>query len=550
MLNPLKPKRILSLPALWIACAAFNAGGLRAQDADDPRQAEPRPPVVEESVDPSELPRGALLRVGGLEDEALYGGMYRLLFTPDNKTFVTRDYSQTIRVWDVATGKLKRQLQGHENYVKSLEVSPDGNFLISATADPREDVRVWDINTGDCVRRVPGGGRLVQFLPDLTTVVIVSDTKIANYDMATGGPLGEFPEVRIPLAISPDGKQLAAIRRQDAEKIVLFATETGKEIAELPGLTSDPAVSRFSPDGKLLAIAGRREEFVKVWDIAQRKVVMTLNNAEATEEQQRYDVADIAFTRDNRFVATGCWDAGVRVFELASGEQIAKLAGHEDKVVAVEFSQDGRLLASGSAGRRDASAVIWKTDDCIAASEYAADEIDETILESAWTQLSLEDPAEAYGAVGTLLADPHKGLAFVKEKFGDTLKTAPVDKIEKLIEQLDSDDFGERETATEELIRLRLVAETLLRKKLEEDLKPEVKFRINKILETETPPSKLTAEQWRQMRRLIYALELLASPDAETAESAQEFLALMSTGHEDVKVMREAADAAQRSRGN
>ena len=59
-----------------------------------------------------------------------------------------------------------------------------------------------------------------------------------------------------------------------------------------------------------------------------------------------------------------------------------------------------------------------------------------------------------------------KGLAFAKVKVGE-LKVAPIDLIEKLIEQLDSDDFGTREKATEELTRLRSAAETLLRKKLE-----------------------------------------------------------------------------------
>jgi len=539
--------RLIPLAAA-IACIWCANHAVVAQDAEDPRAIAPRPPVVPSEDAAGDLPQGAILRVGGLKEGAVYGGMYRLLFTPDNETFVTRDYSQTIRIWDVATGKLKHKLKGHKNYVKALEMSPDGNFLLSATADPKEDVRVWDVNTGDQVRAIEGGGRLVQFLPDRTTVVIVSEEKIAHYDMATGAPTGEFPAVRIPLALSPDGKQLAAIRRQNAETIILFATKTGKEIAELPGLTSYPVAVRFSPDGKLLAVAGRREEFVRVWDIEQRKVVMTLNNADATDQGRRYDVQDIAFTGDDRFVATGCWDHDVRIFELASGRQIAKLSGHDDKVVAVDFSPDGRLLASGSAGREDATAVVWKTHDCIAGSRYAAGEIDEEILDSAWTELGLEDPSEAYGAAGTLLAAPAKALAFAKARLGEELTPAPVEKIEKLIEQLDADDFGTRERATEELVRLRVVAETLLRKKLEESLKPEVKFRINKILETETPPSKLSKAQWRRMRRLVYVLEQLAAPDAETAEAARELLTLMSTGHEDVKVMREAAEAVKRLR--
>ncbi len=491
--------------------APFTFAQEAAAESSDPRQAPPKPPTPPDEIAPSP---GIVLRVGELPEDALYGGMYRLLFTPDNKTFITRDYGQTIRIWDMATGKLRHELKGHEDYVKALEISPDGNFLISAAADPKEDVRVWDVHTGDLVRKVAGGGKLVQFLPDLTTLVIVSDEKIVNYDMATGGPLAEFPEVRIPLALSPDGKQLAAVRKLDADKLILFDTATGKEMLELPGLTANPAAVRFSPDGKLLAVAGRREELARIWDIAQQKVVLTLNNDDAPEGSKPY-VQDIAFSRDGRFVATGSWDHAVRIFEIDGGRLIAKLQGHGDKVVAVEFSPDGRLLASGSAGREDASAVVWDVIASIAATDIAADKIDAQALDTALTQLGLEDPMEAYGAIGTLLADGDKSMAYLEDKIGKELKVAPLDKIEELIGQLDSDDFGTREKATIELTRLRAAADTLLRQKLTETDKPEVRFRIEKILTADAPDSKLTPAAWRQMRRLIYALESLARSDAE-----------------------------------
>ncbi|MCA9267535.1 MAG: hypothetical protein KDA41_03650, partial [Planctomycetales bacterium] len=232
-------RRIFSL-ALLLALALAHSG--RGDEADEEK-----------------LPAGAVARMRLASSEnAGYDGVYRVLFTPDGQKLITRSLvGQAIDVWDASTGKHARRLEGHERGITSLAISFDGAYLISAADDRQDDVRVWDIRTGDRIRTVPGGGKLAQILPDQTTLVVVSDERIVHFDMATGGVLGEFPEVRIPLALSPDGKTLAAMRKLDDDKLVLIETTTGKERLELPGLTANPAAVVFSPDGQRLAVAGR-----------------------------------------------------------------------------------------------------------------------------------------------------------------------------------------------------------------------------------------------------------------------------------------------------
>jgi len=51
------------------------------------------------------------------------------------------------------------------------------------------------------------------------------------------------------------------------------------------------------------------------------------------------------------------YDGSVRLFDLASGSQLAKFQGHVGAVLCVAFSDDGKLAASGSADHR---VCVWR----------------------------------------------------------------------------------------------------------------------------------------------------------------------------------------------
>jgi WD40 repeat protein len=58
-------------------------------------------------------------------------------------------------------------------------------------------------------------------------------------------------------------------------------------------------------------------------------------------------VSAVAFSADGRLLATASDDKTARLFETASGKELARLA-HDGRVNAVAFSADGRLLATAS----------------------------------------------------------------------------------------------------------------------------------------------------------------------------------------------------------
>lgn len=72
--------------------------------------------------------------------------VYALAFSPAGKTLASAGFSETIKLWDVATGRLVWQAKGHIGWVGFLSFSPDGRTLASGGMEG--DVRLWEATTG------------------------------------------------------------------------------------------------------------------------------------------------------------------------------------------------------------------------------------------------------------------------------------------------------------------------------------------------------------------------------------------------------------------
>jgi WD40 repeat protein len=99
-------------------------------------------------------------------------------FSPDGQQLASGSGDNTIKIWDVTTGKVLNTLKGHESSVWSVEFSPDGKKLASGSED--KTIKIWDVTTGKVLNTLKGHeGSVwsVGFSPDGKQLASGSDDK-------------------------------------------------------------------------------------------------------------------------------------------------------------------------------------------------------------------------------------------------------------------------------------------------------------------------------------------------------------------------------------
>ncbi|MHB1424561.1 MAG: WD40 repeat domain-containing protein [Gemmataceae bacterium] len=245
-----------------------------------------------------------------------------------------KGYRGGIRLCDAATGKERGVLQrSSPRGFFGISLSRDGKMLAAeeiwreeddykdAKKDAKTGIALWDVATGKVIRDLDSNAGSLAFAPDGKTLAVSTGygEGVKLLDVATGKERGKCAAEKTyisELAFTPDGKTLAGCNHQGT--VYLWDAARGEEKAHLQhGETQMASCLAFAPDGKTLAVGvGPRNSRVieggeiVLWDPATREKRLTLRGHIG-------NVRALTFNADSTLLASGGVDNTVKLWDIA-----------------------------------------------------------------------------------------------------------------------------------------------------------------------------------------------------------------------------------------
>ncbi|XP_064393149.1 pleiotropic regulator 1-like [Halichondria panicea] len=242
------------------------------------------------------------------------GWVRSIALDPSNEWFATGSGDRTIKLWDLASGRLKLTLTGHISAVRGLVVSPRQPYLFSCGED--KQVKCWDLEVNKVIRHYHG---------HLSAVYCISLHPTIDV-LITGG-------------------RDATARVWDMRTKACVHTLSGhtNTVADIITQAANPQV-----------LTGSHDSTIRLWDLAAGKTKAVLTN-------HKKSVRSLALHPTEFCFASGAPD-NVKVWKFPDGNFMQNFSGHQAIVNTVAINSDNVLVSGGDNGSMHF--WDWKTGHC------------------------------------------------------------------------------------------------------------------------------------------------------------------------------------------
>jgi serine/threonine protein kinase/WD40 repeat protein/formylglycine-generating enzyme required for sulfatase activity len=284
----------------------------------------------------------------------------------------------TVRLWEVDTGRQVVVLRGHTWELMGLAFFPNDNNRAAAcsSTDWATDyasptVTVYNLTSGEVEHRFSlpprPAMRAIAVFPDGKKIAVSrSDRTIETWDLATEKKYdtlsleGKGGEVALwGSAFSADRGRLAGGLR--GGPVRLWDAQSGSVLKHYLGHTSRVLSVALSPDEKRI-VSASEDGTARVWDVESAKELLLLKGhgkAIGLRSENQNWVTSVTFSPDGSRILSGGLDGTVRLWDASNGKELRRCEGHTAPVRAVAISPDGQLVASGG---DDTAIRLWRLD--------------------------------------------------------------------------------------------------------------------------------------------------------------------------------------------